>query len=133
MRLLLPLMMAAGPLAAQSGTDVGPVHPIRGSGESHHIGSGLRPSAATYSSPLLDLEPAREQTAASIPPLKRMSPTTKGLLIGGGVGLAASLLAVVLYVEGTDPGNYTGAGRVVLGATALGAVIGAAIGAGAEP
>lgn len=62
-----------------------------------------------------------------------MSPTTKGLLIGGGVGLAASLLAVVLYVEGTDPGNYTGAGRVVLGATALGAVIGAAIGAGAEP
>lgn len=37
-----------------------------------------------------------------------------------------------MYVEGTDPGNYTGVGRVVLGATAVGAIIGAAIGAGSE-
>jgi len=59
--------------------------------------------------------------------------TTRGALIGGGVGLVLSALALVLYVEGTDPGNYSGpVVPIIAGATALGAVIGAAIGAGSD-
>ncbi len=61
-----------------------------------------------------------------------MSPTAKGAVIGGGIGLGASLLVALLYVESTDAGNRSGTGRVVVIGTALGAVIGAAIGAGRE-
>lgn len=63
---------------------------------------------------------------------RAMSPTAKGAVIGGGIGLGASLLVALLYVESTDAGNRSGTGRVVVIGTALGAVIGAAIGAGRE-
>lgn len=61
-----------------------------------------------------------------------MSPAAKGAVIGGAIGLGASLLVALLYVESTDAGNRSGTGRVVVIGTALGAVIGAAIGAGRE-
>lgn len=59
-----------------------------------------------------------------------MSPTTKGAVIGGGIGLGVSVLLTLLYIESTDSGNDSGAGRAIVIGTALGAVIGAAIGAG---
>jgi hypothetical protein len=58
------------------------------------------------------------------------SSPTRGALIGGGIGLVLSSVAILLYVQGTDPGNYSGpVVPIVVSATVVGALIGAAIGA----
>ena len=58
------------------------------------------------------------------------NPTTRGALIGGAAGLAISAILTVIYVESTDPGNYSGSVLpIIVGTGAVGAVIGAAIGA----
>lgn len=60
-------------------------------------------------------------------------PAGRGALIGGAAGLAISALLTVLYVESTDPGNYSGPVLPILVSGSLvGAVIGAAIGARQE-
>lgn len=92
----------------------------------------IRPAPSTFNSPVLYIDTRTDPAPLNESLRRAMSPTSKGLLLGGGIGLAASALAVFLYVEGTDPGNYTGAVPIVIGGTALGAVIGAAIGAGVE-
>jgi len=62
-----------------------------------------------------------------------MRPITKGIVIGGAIGLAVSTLALVLYKASTEPGSNGQAVPIVIGATAVGAIVGAAIGAGWEP
>ncbi len=93
----------------------------------------LRPTPATFSTAMAISRESRPATHLLAPTRRQMGPTTKGLVIGGAAGLVLSTLATVLYVESTDPGNYSGAVvPIVIGATALGAVVGAAVGAGAE-
>ncbi len=92
----------------------------------------LRPSPAALSSDVVAPLEAHQATPLLAPTRRQMGPITKGLVIGGAAGLALSTLMTVLYVEGTDPGNYSGVVPIVIGATALGAVVGAAIGAGSE-
>jgi hypothetical protein len=61
-----------------------------------------------------------------------MSPITKGMLVGGGIGGGTTALLSVLYIQSTESPNYSSMGVPVLIGTALGAIIGAAIGAGFE-
>jgi hypothetical protein len=102
-----------------------------GSLEAQHTQS-LRATPEQLTSAIL-LRPEMSRGADPTPAIWRQSSTTRGALIGGGIGLVLSAVAVVLYVEGTDPGNYSGPVLpFIAGATALGAVIGAAIGAGSS-
>ena len=81
---------------------------------------------------LLKSQPAQAPVSLSAA-IWRTSPTTRGALIVGGIGLVLSSVAMLLYVEATDPGNHSGPViPIVVGTTAVGAVIGAAIGAGSS-
>lgn len=112
--LLVAIGVQVGPVAAQG-----------------HI--PLRPGANAFRSVLLQRgtvdSPSGPMNAIQALPSK----TGRGAVVGGAVGLLLSSLAVVLYVESTDAGNYSGPViPIVVAATAVGAVVGAAVGAGRE-
>ena len=93
----------------------------------------LHPTPSTFSSPVLWVDRPADRPALNESLRRAMGPTSKGLLIGGGIGLAVSALAVIVLTDAIDPGNYSGTAPIIIGGTALGAIIGAAIGAGMEP
>lgn len=92
----------------------------------------LRPTPEMFTSELARVGTERGRVRASSWRREGMSPITKGMLIGGGIGLGATTLLSVLYIQSTESSNYSGMGIPIAFGTALGAIVGAAIGAGFE-
>jgi len=92
----------------------------------------LRPTPEMFESEIARGSVARSSTTESSWRKQGMSPITKGMLIGGGIGGGATALFSVLYIQSTESSNYSGIGIPIALGTALGAIIGAAIGAGFE-
>jgi hypothetical protein len=92
----------------------------------------LRPTPEMFTSEVARSGLDRSSTSKTPWRARRMSPTTQGMLIGGGIGGGATALFSVLYIQSTESRDYSSMGLPVLIGTALGAIIGAAIGAGFE-
>lgn len=92
----------------------------------------LRPTPEMFGSEIARSSVVRSNVKESSWRNEGMSPITKGMLIGGGIGLGATTLLSVLYVQSTESSNYSGIGIPIALGTALGAIVGAAIGAGFE-
>ncbi len=91
-----------------------------------------RPTPEMFESEITRVSVARSSTTESSWRNQGMSPITKGMLIGGGIGLGATTLLSVLYVQSTESSNLSDFGIPIALGTALGAIVGAAIGAGFE-
>jgi hypothetical protein len=91
----------------------------------------LRPTPEMFEGAIARVSVVRTSTTGSSW-RNQMSPITKGMLIGGGIGLGATALFSVLYIQSTESSNYSGIGIPIVLGTALGAIVGAAIGAGFE-
>jgi hypothetical protein len=92
----------------------------------------IRVEPASMASPLVTAPRVRatERRNLATSGIPRSGAITRGTLIGGTIGLVVSAVATVLYVESTDGSNYTGPMLgLVVGTTAVGALVGAAIGA----
>lgn len=92
----------------------------------------LRPTPEMFVSEIARSSVVRSNVKESSWRNEGMSPITKGMLIGGGIGLGASALLSVMYIDSTDGGNYLDVARIAAIGTAFGALVGAAIGAGFE-
>ena len=92
----------------------------------------LRPTPEMFTSEVARSGLDRSSTSETPWRVQGMSPITKGMLIGGGIGGGATVLLSVLYIHSTESSNYSGIGIPIALGTALGAIVGAAIGAGFE-
>jgi hypothetical protein len=92
----------------------------------------LRPTPEMFEGAIARVSVVRTSTTESSWRDAGMSPITKGMLIGGGIGLGATALLSVLYIQSTQSGNYSGIEIPIALGTTLGAIVGAAIGAGFE-
>lgn len=92
----------------------------------------LRPTPEMFEGAVARGSVVRSSTTGSSWRNQGMSPTTKGMLIGGGIGLGTTTLLSVLYIQSTESRDYSSVGLPVVLGTALGAIVGAAIGAGFE-